>query len=402
MANFYYKAKDNNNQDIKGLVEAEGNIQAQRILRERGFFPYSIKEKRENLIQDIYKKLFKGVSLSDLAGFTRQLSTMINAGLPLTESLTILKNQEESSMAPVASSALRDIEGGMALAESFGKFPKVFSSVYLALIRAGESAGVLDKILSRLADNLESQREFKAKVKGAMMYPVIIIIGMALVMMLMMIFVIPKLTSLYTEFDASLPKPTEILIAISNFFVKFWWLVIFLFFGGVYLFKIINSTKSGRRKIDEWKFKIPIFGKLQKQIIFAEFTRTLGLLISSGVSIMEALEISSKTADNIVVEEAIIEVNKQVEKGFPLANSISQDPVFPVVLSQMLTVGEETGKVDEVLMKVSHFFQSESEESLKGLTTAIEPLIMLLLGVGVGFLIIAIILPIYNLTSQIK
>lgn len=402
MANYFYRAKDGQSHEVNGLVEAQDKKQALSIIREKGYFPYSLKEKSANMFQEISRKLLNKVSLAEISAFTRQLSIMMNAGLPLTEALVILKSQEGNKISPVAASALRDVEGGSSLADALRKFPKVFSSVYLALVRAGESAGVLDKILSRLAENLESQREFRAKIKGTMLYPIIIILGMGAVMFVMMIFVIPKLTSLYKEFDAKLPKPTEILISISNFMVSYWWLILLLLAGLVYLFKIISSSKKGKRKLDELVFKLPIVGMLQKQIILAEFTRTLGLLIGAGVSIIEALEISSKTAGNVVIEEAVIEANKQVEKGFPLATAITQNPVFPTILSQMLSVGEETGKVDEVLMKVSRFFQSESEESLKGLTTAIEPLIMIILGVGVGFLIIAIILPIYNLTGQFK
>jgi len=232
------------------------------------------------------------------------------------------------------------------------------------------------------------------------MYPIIIVIGMAAVMFIMMVFVIPKLTSLYEEFDATLPITTRILISISNLAVTFWWLIPILLAGIAYGLKLISSSKTGRRKLDELKFKIPIFGKLQTQIILAELTRTLGLLVGAGVSIVEALEISAKASDNLLIEEGIMTANKQVEKGFTLSSALSENPLFPKLVPQMLAVGEETGKVDEVLLKVSRFFQTESEESLKGLTSAIEPLIMILLGVGVGFMVIAIIMPIYNLTSQ--
>jgi type IV pilus assembly protein PilC len=325
---------------------------------------------------------------------------MINAGLPLTEALLILKSQGDSEVNKAASEILRDVEGGSTLADSMAKFPKIFSSVYIALVRAGEAAGVLDNILNRLADNLESQREFKAKVKGALIYPAIVVSGMVAVMFIMMIFVIPQLTSLYNEFDADLPQTTKILIGISNFMVKFWWLFIVGFLGGSYLLRMINSQKEGRKKIDEFKFKVPIYGKLQTNVILAELTRTLGLLIGAGVSIVEALQISAAAAGNAIIEEGVLEANKQVEKGSPLSSAIASNPFFPQIVSQMISVGEETGKMDEVLLKVSKYFQSESEESLKGLTSAIEPLIMILLGVGVGFMVIAIIMPIYNLTSQ--
>lgn len=400
MPNFAYRAKDGKGNDFKGTVEARDRTQALKILKEKQYFPYFIQEKKENFLAYLYKKFFQRISVAEVANFTRQLATMINAGLPLTEALLILKSQGNSQITQAAALILRDVEGGSTLADSLQKFPKIFSPVYVALVRAGEAAGVLDNILNRLADNLEAQREFQSKIKSALMYPIIIVVGMAAVMFIMMVFVIPKLTSLYEEFDATLPMTTQILISISNLAVTFWWLVPIFLVAVAYGLKLIASSKAGRRKLDEFKFRIPIFGKLQTQIILAELTRTLGLLVGAGVSIVEALNISAKASGNLLIEEGIVKANKQVEKGFTLSSALAENPLFPKLVPQMISVGEETGKVDEVLLKVSHFFQTESEESLKGLTTAIEPLIMILLGVGVGFMVIAIIMPIYNLTSQ--
>lgn len=402
MSLFKYKAKDLKGADFKGEVEGRDEKQALKVLREKNYYPYYISEKKDNVVIQTINHVLKGVSIADIAIFTRQLSTMVSAGLPLTDALLILKNQGKEDLSKAISSILKDVQGGSSLADSMQKFPKIFSPVYVALVRAGEAAGVLDNVLARLSDNLESQREFQAKIKGALMYPAIIILGMGGVMFIMMMFVIPKLTSMYKEFNATLPATTLILIGVSTFMVKFWWLVLIGLVGLVYLYKLINSTRKGKRGFDSFKFKIPIVGKLQKEVILAEITRTLGLLVGAGVSINEALEISSKTANNVLIEEGVLDSSKKVEKGLPMSLSFSENPVFPQILSQMLSVGEETGKMDEVLLKVSHFFQSESEESLKGLTTAIEPLIMIILGVAVGFLIIAIIMPIYSLTSQIQ
>jgi type IV pilus assembly protein PilC len=400
MPTFNYKAKDKKGSTVNGVVEAKDKKTALAIIREKGLFCFTLNEKKENILIQINNRFFNKVGISDLSAFTRQLATMVAAGLPLTDALFILRSQGKGLLSKATDEILRDIQGGSTLADALKKYPKIFSPVYVSLVRAGESAGVLDNILSRLADNLETQREFQSKIKGALLYPIIIVVGMGAVMLIMMVLVIPKLTSLYSEFDAELPPTTQILISISNFMVKFWWMMILGLVGLGYLYKAFNKTAAGKRKLDELKFKIPIAGKLQNQVILAEFTRTLGLLVGAGVSIVEALQISSKTANNLVIEEGINVANEQVEKGFPLSSALMENPVFPPILGQMLSVGEETGKLDEVLLKVSKFFQSESEESLKGLTTAIEPLIMILLGVGVGFLVIAIILPIYNLTSQ--
>lgn len=402
MPTYFYKAKNAQGQETRGTVEVGDQKQALAILREKNIYPFFLKEKTENFLTFILKRLIYRVTLTDVSTFTRQLATMISAGLPLTEALVLLKSQGKPALAEATEGILRDVEGGLSLAGALEQHPKIFSPVYVSLVRAGESAGVLDNILNRMADNLESQREFQAKIKGAMIYPIVIVTGMILVATIMMIFVIPKLLSLYQEFDAQLPAATKALISISNLSVRFWWVVLLGLVGLAYAYKMFNSKKSGKRKIDELKFRLPVAGKLINQTILAEFTRTLGLLVGAGVPITEALEISAKTANNLVIEEGIVIANKQVEKGLPLSSAIAKNEFFPPIVSQMLSVGEETGKLDEVLLKVSKYFQSESEESLKGLTTAIEPLIMIVLGVGVGFLIIAIILPIYNLTSQIK
>ena len=402
MAIFFYKAKDNQGKDLKGTVEVKDAKQALALLRERKYTPYFVKEKNQGSFSLYLRKILKRISVVDVSTFTRQLSTMINAGLPLTEALTVLKGKNNTQIEEATGEILKDVQAGSSLANTLKKFPKIFSPVYVALVSAGESAGLLDNILNRMADNLEQQREFKSKIKNAMIYPVIIIIGMAVVMFIMMVFVIPKLLGIYKEFDAQLPSATKILIALSSFMVRFWWLIILAVVGLGFLFHILNSRTESKRKIDQIKFKLPIVGKLQNQMIMAEMTRTFGLLIGAGVPITEALSIVSKTANNVPIEEGILYAKKQVEKGFSISASLAEIPYFPALVSQMLAVGEETGKTDEVLMKVSQFFQSESEESLKGLTTAIEPLIMILLGVGVGFLVIAVIMPIYHLTSSIQ
>lgn len=402
MANFFYKAKTNIGKDTQGFVEATDQKQALTVLKEKGLVCYSLSIKDETVFTELSRKFFGKISFNDVVMFTRQLATMINAGLPLTESLSILKSQGSARLSEIVSQILRDVKEGSSLAESIKKYPAVFSQVYIALVRAGEAAGILDNILNRLADNLENQREFNGKLKNAMIYPVIILLAMTGVIFGMMLFVIPKLTVLYDEFKADLPATTKGLIALSNFMSHFWWLILAVVFGGFYLYRILNMNKEFREKIDNLKFKIPIYGPLYKKIILTEFTRTLGLLVNAGVSIVEALKISSKTANNIVIEKAILDATSQVEKGFTLSSALVQKDVFPQIVPQMISVGEETGEMGEVLAKVSKFFQSEADESVKGLTTAIEPLIMIVLGVGVLFLILAIILPIYNLTSSIK
>lgn len=385
---------------VTGEVEAPSMNEAAKLVRGKGYYVISIKAKVDSPFS-ILKKFKERITTSDIATFTRQLSTMINAGLPITEGLLILRSQSSEAMQKVVAQILADVEAGESLSESMSKHPKIFSRTYIALVKSGEVGGVMDAVLLRLADTLEKQQEFNGKVKGALIYPAIIVSGMVVVAFIMMIFVIPRLTSLYSEFNATLPLPTRILIGISNFFVNYWFIVIFLAGGSYYLFTLYKATAAGKRKVDELIFKIPVFGPLQKQVILTELTRTLSLMVGAGVPILEALNITSEVVGNSVVSDALKDSARQVEKGFPIAFSFARHPdAFPFLLSQMVAVGEETGKMDEVLTKISHIFEVESDEKVKGLTAAIEPLVMVMLGLGVGFLVIAVILPIYNLTSQ--
>lgn len=400
MKRFNYKAKDKAGRLVTGEVEANSIDHAARLVRGKSLYVISIVPKRESPFE-IIRRFRDRVTPGDVATFTRQLATMINAGLPITEALLILRSQSKGSMQKIVSQILADVEAGDSLSASLDKHPKIFSKTYMALIKSGEVGGVMDKVLTRLADTLEKQQEFNGKVKGALIYPAVIVIGMVIVSVIMMIFVIPRLTSLYGEFNATLPLPTRILIGISNIMIKFWPVILGIGGIGFYVFKLYRSTKIGRRTTDELMFKIPVFGDLQKQVILTELTRTLSLMVGAGVSILEALNITSEVVGNSVISDALKDSAIQVEKGFPIAFAFAKHPeAFPFLLSQMVAVGEETGKMDDVLTKISHVFEVESDQKVKSLTAAIEPMVMVLLGLGVGFLVIAVILPIYNLTSQ--
>ncbi|MFC1625472.1 type II secretion system F family protein [Patescibacteria group bacterium] len=400
MKRYNYKAKDSNGRLVTGEVEATSPSHAAKLVKQKGFVVISIKPKTDSIFSFV-KKLQDRITQEDITNFTRQLATMFNAGLPITEALLILRTQTKGSMQKVVAQILADVEAGDSLSGSLSRHKKIFSPTYIALIKSGEVGGVMDKVLIRLADDMEKNQEFKGKVKGALIYPVIIIVGMIVVSFIMMIFVIPRLTSLYGEFDATLPLPTRILIGTSNLTTKFWPVVLVLIGAGAYGYQAYRKTKAGRRKTDEWAFKIPIFGELSRQILLTELTRTLSLMVGSGVSILEGLNITASVISNTVISDALKDAAKQVEKGFPVAFAFARHPdAFPYILSQMIAVGEETGKMDDVLAKVSHIFEVESDQKVKTLTSAIEPIVMVILGLGVGFLVIAIILPIYNLTSQ--
>ncbi len=397
---FAYTAKSMGGQKQKGQVDAVSVQNAVESIRGQGLVPITVTEVKMGIGLGELGIGISGVKSSDIANFTRQLSTMITAGLPLTDALSLLKAQSPPPLAKVVSEILLDVQSGISLSAAMAKHPKVFSKVYVALVKAGEAAGVMETVLNRLAENTEKSREFSGKVKGAMVYPVIVLIGMAIVMAVMVLFVVPKLTAMYADFGAELPIATKMVMSISDFSIHYWWLAAIVIVGGVFGGKAYLQTSIGRYQWDELVYKIPVWGALGRQIMLTELTGTLGLLVGSGVSVVEALNIVSGAVGNVVVEKDVKRIAKQVEKGFPVSISFSESLVFPPIVGQMVAVGEETGKMDDVLSKLEHFFGSESEQKVKALTTAIEPLIIIVLAVGVGFLMYAIVMPIYGITNK--
>lgn len=400
MNKFIYKAKKNGS-PVTGEIQAKTEQEAVRLLREQGLFVVSITSQKQELGKNLFNFFTNRITLSDLAQITRQLSSMITAGLTLTEALSVLQNQiTKESLNKVLEEILSDVEGGKALSAALETHPKIFKPVYIAMVRAAESAGLLDQVLSRLADNLEKEKAFRAKIIGALIYPAVIVIGMFGVVLIMMLFVVPSIKNLYKELNVTLPLPTQIVISASDFFIHYWFLVAIL--AGLLFFAFSSYKKSeiGERQIDTFTFRIPILGRVKRVAILAELTRTLGLLVGAGTPIIAAINITAETTGSIWYKESLLNVSKKVEKGISFAQATSGDPNFPPIVVQMGKVGETTGKLDETLLKVSTYFEAEAEQLIKTLTTAFEPLIMIILGIGVGFLIISVIVPIYNLTSS--
>ncbi len=403
MAYYTYRVQSKDEKIITGLVEAPNADAAAKLLRDKQLFVITLEETKEKMGVQQFTTRFTKVGFSDIVNFTRQMATMIVAGLQLPDSLSILRAQTKN---PVLSSMLAESEhhivSGGNLADALSKYPKNFSEIYISLVRAGESSGMLDQVMTRLAETMENEQEFRAKVKGAMIYPIIIIIGMVIVVAVMMTVVVPKLTELYKEFGVTLPWSTQLLISLSEFSVKYIFIVIPALIGAGILFARWKKSVIGEFVVDSMYLKIPVLGELQKKIILVEFTRTLGMLIGSGIHILEGFKILRGALGNVLYRNALSEIAMQVEKGMSLGDAFSQHEVFPPIVSQMMRVGEETGKLDDTLSKLSKYFQSETEHLVKGLTTAIEPVIMVVLGVGVGFIVISIITPIYSLTNSIK
>lgn len=399
MPYFKYKVKNQYHDTITGKVEARTMNAAAAELSSRGLLVIDLHPLSEDSFAFI-RQYIVGVKHADVVNFTRQLATMITAGLPLAGALSILVQQSKAEMSKMVATLLQDVEGGNGFSKSLEKHSDIFSRIYIQLVNAGEAGGVLDEVLQRLAENMEKEKEFKAKTKGAMIYPVIVLLAMVVVGFVMMVFVIPKLTEMYKDFGAELPLPTRILMAVSNFMVSYWYIMIGAVVGGIAAVRNWYKTEVGEKTIDGYMLKIPIFGELRQKIILTEFARTLALLLGAGISLLQALEIVTEGVNNVVYRNALKEVTSKVEKGISLSSALGHYEMFPPILHQMMGVGEETGKLDEVLMKLSTYFESESEQAVKNLTAAMEPLIMVVLGVGVGVMVIAIIMPIYNLTSQ--
>jgi type IV pilus assembly protein PilC len=403
MAKFIYRAKDWAGKTVKGELEASHEKEVVESLRTNGLMPLEISIKSENIISEILHKVTGRISGKQISSFTRQLATMMTAGLPMTDALALLKNQQENESALyfILEKILSDVRGGMSLGSSMKKYVNIFGEAYVASISAGEEAGVLEEILSKLATNLENENEFQGKVKGAMIYPTIVIVGMLAVMVIMMIFVIPKLTSLYADFGtAKMPAITQGLMAVSSWMAKLWFLFPILFVAPSIILKAGAKNPVFNLKKDKFLLKIPILGKLTQMSVLASTARTLSMLLTAGIPLVEALRIVATVSGNEVFKQAYVEIADKVAKGFGISVSFENTSVFPLIVTQMVATGEATGKLDEVLMKVANYFSVEAEQSVGALTSAIEPLIMIVLGIGVGFLVVAVVMPIYNLTSS--
>jgi len=396
---FKYKALDNNKIVIR-KIEADNVDIVVGYLKKNNLVPIEIEKVQSTTINLAF---LNKVSFTDIVDLTRQLAIMLNAGLTLIDSFDIMKKQiTKIPLLKMIEELDKEVRAGEPLSSALKKYPDYFSNLYIALIRSGEASGKLSDILLKLADNLEKQREFQGKIKGALIYPLVIIVAMVSVMFIMITFVIPKLLGLYKDFNIALPMTTQILIAVSSFSSKFWpFIILAVVVSGIAL-KNYLKTKAGKLMFDTFILKVPVINNVVKISTLVDSTRTLSILIGAGVSILDALNIVVETTSNVIFENGFKHVYAQVEKGVSLGNSMSQEGIFPPILVQMAIVGEQTGHLDDTLLRISKYFEMESELTIKAMTTLIEPAILVILGVGVGFLVISVITPIYSLTSSFK
>jgi len=399
---YFYIAAGINGKKVKGFVEATETSKAAQFLRERHLLPIRIEQQKEHTYLP-HLQIFKRMGNRDIALFTRQVSTMLTSGLTLTQSLEIIKNQvRKQSVAVVVDSLITSIEEGKSLSDSLAQFPDLFSPIYISLVKAGESAGLLDKVLIRLADSLEKRDKINAKVRGALLYPAIVLTLMVIVTIIMLIFVIPQLSSLYDSMELQMPLPTQIIVGISEFITQYILLIIITIFAIVFYFNKWRRSESGKRIIDNLILNIPFFGKMFHYSILTEFSRTFGLLISTGTLVIDGLLKSADVLGNTVYKQAVLKLAENVEKGVSIGDAMNANPLFPAILIEMVKVGEQTGKLDESLMRVSEYFEQEDEQIVHTLTTSLEPFIMIILAIGVGILIISVVTPIYNLLSSFQ
>ena len=400
MAIYNYVASDNLGVRRVGTVDARTEELAIALLKNQGMYVLSLTEKKSNILDLLVE--IRGVPEDEVVNFTRQFSTMISAGLPISRALEILADQTTNrKMKKILVGVLRDVEGGSSLSMSLARYPRVFKTTYQALIRAGESSGKLDEILAKLATTMEANRELKAKFKAAMIYPAIVFMAMIGVFVIMMVFVIPKLAAMYESLNIELPVMTKAMIFISKLFTEKVYIIIGFVSAGIFGWTRFSKSETGKDAISYISFKLPVFGKINRQTDITQMTSTLGLLIASAVPIVESLKIVSDVVKNRSYKEICLEAARRVEKGSPLSEYFKANKNLPPLLGQMASVGEETGQLDQALEKVSDYFAGEVDHSVKGMSAALEPIILILLGSMVGVLIISIITPIYKITSSL-
>jgi type IV pilus assembly protein PilC len=386
---------------LKGEIEAASEQIAESQLKKRNLKILKLKPKPKDLFAGV-AFMQPSVTNKDIVIFTRQFSTMIDAGLPLVQGLNILAEQNPNpTFKAILRQLTKDVEGGSTLAEAMKKHPKVFDNLFVNLIAAGEVGGILDTILQRLATFIEKAEDLKSKIKGAMTYPIVVMAIAFIVIAVILIFVIPVFQDMFASFGQALPVPTQIVVAMSDFLKGNIHWIILAIIALVYVFKQYSNTKGGRKTIDTLSLKLPVFGDLLKKTAVARFTRTLGTMMSSGVPILDSLEIVAKTAGNVVIEEIIYDVRGSIAEGQTIAEPLSENDIFPGMVIQMISVGEATGALDTMLEKIADFYDKEVDGAVDALTSMLEPLLMLFLGGSIGGLVVAMYLPIFTMAGAV-
>jgi len=403
MPNFKYKARDKYGKPLTGVITSETRELAFSYIKNSGYIPISVEQFDNPYAEKSFFARFSRVNLEELLAFTRQLVTLQTSGLPLLTSLEALKEQSENKLLKnVIARIIIDIKGGLSFSDALAKHPNIFNELYVNMVRAGEASGKLDEILERLAILSEHQMQTQSKIKSATMYPIIVILTLIGAFVAMIVFVLPKFAELFSSFNVELPLPTRILLGINYVVQNYWYIILAMVGILVFLINRYVNTSIGRRMWDGLKLRIPIFGPLILKIIISRFARITGALIKSGIPLLQVLEMTSKTAGNVIVTESLNKVRRSVNEGKPMHEPMKEDKLFPPLVVHMVAVGENTGKLDHLLSRVSDYYDGQVDYTLKNLTTAIEPILIFCLGGMVLVMALAIFLPMWNLLQVFK
>jgi len=398
MNSYQYIGKNKSGQTVSGIIQAASEAEIADILHKRDLIIVSVEIAKTS--KPSSKLSSKKIKLDDLVIFSRQLATMIDAGIPLVNALSILGEQiENENLRAIVNVVRQDIEGGMSFCDALAKHPVVFSELFINMAKAGEASGMLNEILDRLATFMEKQAALNRKIISSLVYPAVVVSMAIVITAVLLLKVVPTFKGIFDSLGGSLPLPTQVLIYASDLLRKYFlYIVIFLGVGG-YLFKNYLKTKKGRYKFDKTALRLPVFGPLLRKIAVAKFSRTFSTLVKSGVSVLSALDIVSKTSGNKVVEEAVVNCSKSVRDGEPISKPLAKSGVFPPMVTRMISVGEQTGQLEKMLSKIADFYDNQVDAATSALTSMIEPLVIAFLGVVIGGIVISLFLPIFKISQ---
>lgn len=408
MSVYEYVALDEKGRERKGFVDATGVSAARQQLRESGIYPveiYPAREKKQSSFSNAMEISFlQKISSQEVSMFTRQLSTLLGAGIPLVPSFSVLLAQTKNPLLQKTLAQIRaDLTEGKSLTASMENYPNVFPPFYINMVKAGEASGTIDLVLERLADFSENQQELRNKIRSALAYPMIMLLVGSLVIFLLMTFVVPRITEIFSDMRQTLPLITIILIRTSSFLKSFWWLIILAAIVGVFAFKYATGgTEAGRRYWDAFRLKAPVWGAVNLKIAIARFTRTLATLLQSGVPLLAAMEIVRNVVNNVYIGEAIGTVGKEVEEGKSLAAPLAASGLFPPMVTEMIAVGEQTGSLETMLNRIAASYETEAQSDIMVMTSLLEPVMILVMGLIVGFIVFSILLPIFEMNQMVK
>lgn len=402
MQKYRYSARDVNGKVVEGEIEAKDDVSVADILHDRGLIVVSIKEGFGLDLEKLNEINIGGVPMKDKVVFMRQMATMVGSGLPLTRALEIMHMQASNPLfKKTLKTVLKSVESGKTLADSFREQEEIFDEITINLIEAGEESGNLETILEKLASELEEKNSLGSKIKSAMIYPAIILFVIIAVVILMMFVLVPSMAEIYKDFDAELPWTTQLLMNMSSFFVNYWWAVVVILVVLVVGIKYYLDTDKGKRNFDKLILKVPGVGSIVAKMQLSQFTRILSLLLSSGLSILKSLELTASSLSNQMFRDTVIEAKNEIEKGGALAIPIARSEYFPLLVSSMIAVGEETGEMDSVLAKVSEYYKEEVNTATSNLSSILEPLFLIIMGLAIGFIAMAVYMPMFELSSAI-